>query len=323
MHTDHLPRIPVLRADTILARVDETRWFIGPAPGRLALLSPASESIVGWLRCLDGRWDLGEALLAAPTSVGGALAAAALLDQLDRLGMLAEGKGTPRALGDMVLTPTSDIRAAERRWGARGALAVVDARRRRSIGVSGPAWITQPVVRSLQECGVRRARVQSDPGAVERPDLLVVTTEGGMWHDIAAVLPDRADGSAAPHLAVIVDPVGARMSSFVVAGRGPCLSCHALSDIDADPSWAFLAKTRPHTTAGAVAPHHRDLLVSAIVSRTLHAVDELLQHDPADPDSVTGMRLDVRFDGPTLDYRTIRRHPCCRCRPESSLETAA
>ncbi|HVM26717.1 MAG TPA: hypothetical protein VM433_03485 [Mycobacteriales bacterium] len=271
---------------------DRETLQLGRPPGPSAVLAGIDPSARAALALLDGTRDTTQVVSEARTAGCPPDRATALLELLDRAGLLsdaAHGTGAdslPRSErerlgGDVAgLTLVHGPGAASvlaRRSAARvrvlgagrvgaavagllaasgvGAVDVDDAgiARAADVGVGGPAL--DDVGRSRGEAARARlaALAPSTDLAPGAADLVVVApVEDDLEDDVRALV-----GSGAPHLALQVrDGVGL-VGPLVLPGRSPCLHCLELTRTDLDPDWPVLSaqlgqRTRAAAAGGAV-----------------------------------------------------------------------
>jgi hypothetical protein len=155
--------------------------------------------------------------------------------------------------------------------GSDSSLVVAD-RRRRSIGLTGPRFMTDPLAALLGSCGASCC-----PDRTSGVDLVVLA---------GYPEPDRhlADACARDNVAHVVLSLHARsamLGPVVLPGRTACLRCADETRADTDPAWAALVPHleqplhRPVVAFAAGSPALVATLVAATAATVLAMLDDL------------------------------------------------
>ena len=232
------------------------------------VLDPGSGALADWLRLLDGSRGRPE-LHRAAHRLGLAVAdAAAVLDLLDRRGLLEPAEPPPTSTGyvrligagrvgravaellvtaDLAILEVVDDEPVDRALyprrlasGRQSAALEAELRAVRSADRPGPTIYTDDSRRAGGELSRARLpgrRWATEPSADRRPDATVVASDR---LEVDRMITDALLRDDQPHLIVRAAGNGVVVGPFVLPGRTACVRCTDLARAERDPDWPGL-----------------------------------------------------------------------------------
>jgi len=221
------------------------------------------------------------------------LAAGALVDAGRTPATLRFGRPEAREAAQRIFETAIDITG-----NAVTALAVMEARDRARVGITGSGHLRDAVAHALDAAGL------IEVATPERATIAVLTD--APHPDV----PARYDGEALdrPHLHVGVRAHRAVIGPLVVPGRTSCLRCAHLHRRDADPSWPLVAVQWSQADGGAARAD--PLIVTLAAAHAVHAVRSWVDNPHAD---WVDTALDLRLGNTTPTKVSRPPHPLCGC----------
>jgi hypothetical protein len=324
---------------------DRETLQLGRPPGAAVVLAGVDEPVRRVLPLLDGTRDRGRLRVDASRAGCPPSRADALVELLDRAGLLEDAARSSPAL--QALPPVARDRLApdvaslglltggrpggalERRRAARvqvlgagrvgsalagllaatgiGAVDVVDAGTVRA-GDVGPAGLAADDVGRERGRAVRdrlRALETAEVEPLTAPDLVVLTPSGPVDDAVVADLLRRG----VPHLLAEVRGAAGVVGPLVVPGLSSCLHCLDLTRTDHDPGWPWLAAQLSAPTPGT-APC--DVVLATAVAASAALQVQALLDEVAAPTTLDGT-LELVLPDTRWRRRSWSPHPACSC----------
>ncbi|WP_141809169.1 hypothetical protein [Nocardia bhagyanarayanae] len=254
---------------------------LGWDPERALLLEPPdldTQTVLGFLRLLDGLRTRPQILWQAGRSGIAAERAVTLLEEIDAAGLLVQPRDRPGPI--------------------------------RTVRVHGLGPLSDAISAGLRRVGIRPARSRGDaPEAVvtgPRADDLVVLAD--------TVVTDPRLASALvlhriPHLPVRVRDGTGVVGPLVLPGETSCLRCADLTRVDYDAEWPHLAAQ----LLGRVG-HASPAAIAATAALALGELEAILDCSPRRPPATLDATLELDLDSHLLQRRYWAPHAACGCR---------
>ncbi|MCP2320522.1 bacteriocin biosynthesis cyclodehydratase domain-containing protein [Nocardia amikacinitolerans] len=254
---------------------------LGWDPERALLLEPPdldTQTVLGFLRLLDGLRTRPQILWQAGRSGIAAERAATLLAEIDAAGLLVQPRDRPGPI--------------------------------RAVRVHGLGPLSDAISAGLRRVGIRPVRSRGDaPEAVvtgPRADDLVVLAD--------TVVTDPRLASALvlhriPHLPVRVRDGTGVVGPLVLPGETSCLRCADLTRVDYDAEWPHLAAQ----LLGRVG-HASPAAIAATAALALGELEAILDCSPRRPPATLDATLELDLDSHLLQRRYWAPHAACGCR---------
>ncbi|WP_431952711.1 hypothetical protein [Nocardia lijiangensis] len=252
---------------------------LGWDPERALLLDPPdldTQTVLGFLRLLDGLRTRPQILWQAGRSGIAAERARALLDEIDVAGLLMQPRDRPGPI--------------------------------RAVRVHGLGPLSDAISAGLRRVGIRPARSRGNAPEDLGPraaDLVVLA-------DTVVTDPRLASELVLhriPHLQVRVRDGRGVVGPLVLPGETSCLRCADLTRVDYDAEWPHLAAQ----LLGRVG-HASPAAIAATAALALGELEAILDCSPRRPPATLDATLELDLDSHLLQRRYWAPHAECGCR---------
>ncbi|MGW4738890.1 hypothetical protein [Nocardia xishanensis] len=254
---------------------------LGWDPERALLLDPPdldTQTVLGFLRLLDGLRTRPQILWQAGRSGIAAERAGALLDEIDAAGLLVQ----PRERPGPIL----------------------------AVRVHGLGPLSDAISAGLRRVGIRPERSRGNAPEVRHagrraPDLVVladtVVTDPRLTSELVL--------QRIPHLSVRIRDGRGIVGPLVLPGETSCLRCADLTRVDYDADWPHLAAQ----LLGRVG-HASPAAIAATAALALGELEAILDCSPRRPPATLDATLELDIDSHLLQRRYWAPHAACGCR---------
>ncbi|WP_067848558.1 hypothetical protein [Nocardia lijiangensis] len=252
---------------------------LGWDPERALLLEPPdldTQTVLGFLRLLDGLRTRPQILWQAGRSGIAAERARALLDEIDVAGLLVQPRDRPGPI--------------------------------RAVRVHGLGPLSDAISAGLRRVGIRPVRSRGNAPEDLGPraaDLVVLA-------DTVVTDPRLASELVLhriPHLQVRVRDGRGIVGPLVLPGETSCLRCADLTRVDYDAEWPHLAAQ----LLGRVG-HASPAAIAATAALALGELEAILDCSPRRPPATLDATLELDLDSHLLQRRYWAPHAACGCR---------